>query len=306
MKVGILKNPCSGRGVNNASWPDVVQRLSGALPYELEIEETTAPGSARGQAARMASGGCDIVVAAGGDGTVRDVMEGVLGTPAALGILPLGTGNDFTRAIGAGPSIESAIDALKGGKRERIDVGRWTQGERSGHFINVAGCGFDAVVADRVNRGFRRLRGTAAYVAGLLQTLVAYRATHLRIVVDGEVYESKAMLCAFANATSYGGGMRIAPTAELSDGLLDLVIVGELGRGAFLWSFPRVLKGTHLTHPKVTHRRFRSLEIKSDPPVPILVDGELIPPGPLSVEVVAGALDVIVGASYQGGVVSKV
>jgi diacylglycerol kinase (ATP) len=107
-------------------------------------------------------------------------------------------------------------------------------------------------------------------------------------------------LAAFANAQSYGGGMRVAPLAELQDGLLDLVVVGEFGRIEFLANFPKVLKGVHLRHPKVRHVRFRSLQIESDAPVPILIDGELLPPGPLTIEVVPAALDVIVGKGFGG------
>jgi diacylglycerol kinase (ATP) len=294
--IGILKNPRSGRGVNNAKWPEIEAKLGRALPAdELRIEVTQGPGTAKSQAANLIDQGCRIIVAAGGDGTVSSVMEGVLGTDAALAVLPLGTGNDFSRSIGVGPNIDSAIDALAERKVKRIDVGRWQQGGRCGHFVNVAGCGFDAAVADRVNTGYRRLRGRSAYLAGILQCLFKFRSSNLSLVVDGELVYGRAMLCAFANARSYGGGMQIAPTADLTDGWLDLVLVGELGRVEFLWSFPRLLKGTHLSHPKVSHRLFRHLEVLSDPPVPILVDGELLRPGPLTVEVVPSALNVVVG-----------
>ncbi len=239
--------------------------------------------------------GCGIVIAAGGDGTVTDVMQGLLATETALAVLPLGTGNDFSRAIGIGTSVDRAIAALVRGARRRIDVGRWQMDQREGHFLNVLGCGFDAVVAQRVNQGFRRLRGRTAYLAGILQTLLSYKATTLTIRLEDETVETRAMLCACANATSYGGGMLIAPTADLSDGLLDLVLVGELGKIEFLWNFPRVLKGVHLTHPKVIHRRLRKVEIVSHPPAPFLADGELLPPGRLTIEVLPSAIDVIVG-----------
>src|SRR6185503_970982 len=120
-------------------------------------------------------------------------------------------------------------------------------------------------VADRINKGFRNLRGTTAYLAAVFQTLMSYRATNLKIVVDGKKIETRAMLCALANARCYGGGMVVAPKAELQDGLLDLVLVKELGKLEFLINFPKVMKGAHLSHPKVTHLTFKKLEMESDP-----------------------------------------
>lgn len=298
--VGVIRNPRSGRGAGSRSWPRLEALLREALGDRVcAVEETTAPGSARAQAERMARDGIGIVAAAGGDGTVSDVMQGLLGSDSALAILPLGTGNDFARTIGVGPDPRLAVRALADGRLMRVDVGSWRQGDRTGYFLNVAGCGFDAVVAERINTGIRRLRGKAAYFVAILQTLRAYRPTLLEIEADGERFSKRAMLCAIANARSYGGGMKVAPTAEISDGELDLVLVGEFRPMEFLFAFPRVLKGTHLSHPKVWHRRFKRLEIESDPPVPFLVDGELLPPGKLSVEVVPMAIDVIVGSTSK-------
>lgn len=220
-------------------------------------------------------------------------MQGVLGTQAALAILPMGTGNDFARTLGFGPNIDQALDAIFAGRRERVDVGKWQIGEETGHFINVAGCGFDGAVADRVNKGLRSLRGRTAYLAAIFQTLLSYKPTRLSMLVDGKPMETRAMLCALANAKTYGGGLMIAPTAKLQDGLLDLVLVGELSKPDFLMNFPKVMKGKHLTHSKVTHLTFRELEMESDPEIPFLVDGELLPTGKVKVSVVPGALDVI-------------
>jgi diacylglycerol kinase (ATP) len=295
MEAALIRNPASGRGSGMKAWPTIESKLREILP-DLRIEETTAPGSARLQAARLAAEGCQTVIAAGGDGTICDVMQGVLGTQAALAVLPMGTGNDFARTLGFGPNIDKAIEVIANGKRERVDVGRWQIGDRHGHFINIAGCGFDGAVAERVNRGFRSLRGTSAYLAAVLQTLMTYEATTLRIIVDGERIECRAMLCAIANAKSYGGGMLVAPQADLQDGLLDLVLVRELGKVAFLLNFPKVLKGKHLSHPSVTHLTFKNLEMQSDPPLPFLVDGELLPTGRVNIEVQPSALEVVMPA----------
>ncbi len=290
MKVGVIRNPTSGAG---KSWITVEAKLRAALGSDLcLVEPTKDAGSGAMQAAKMAANGLDLIVAAGGDGTLSDVMQGVLGSSAALAVLPMGTGNDFARTLNLS-SVDSAIEAIRAGKVREIDVGHWQQGAREGHFLNVAGCGFDACVADRVNTRKGLLRGQAAYLAAILQTLRNYRSPVLRLEVDGEAIEGRAMLCAMANARSYGGGIRVAPLAELSDGLLDLVFVGELGRLEFLRAFPQVLKGTHLSHPKVTYRPFKHLTLSSDPPSPILVDGELLPTGDVEIRVVPRALNMV-------------
>jgi diacylglycerol kinase (ATP) len=159
--------------------------------------------------------------------------------------------------------------------------------------MNIAGCGFDSMVAERINRGFRGLRGKTAYLAGMLATLASYRPSQLSLRVDGVEITTPAMLCAIANARCYGGGIQVAPMASILDGVLDLVIVGEFGRIEFLRAFPQVLKGTHLKHPKVRHFPFRKLEISSSPPIPFLVDGELVGAVPTRVEVVPGALKIV-------------
>jgi diacylglycerol kinase (ATP) len=271
----------------------IESKLRSAIGSQLcAVEETSAAGSGASQAERMAKSGFDVIVAAGGDGTISDVMQGVLGSASALAVLPLGTGNDFARTLGL-LNADDAIAAIARGNRHRIDVGHWRQGTREGHFLNVAGCGFDACVAERINSGVRRLRGQAAYLVAIAQTLRRYECLRLRLEVDGEPMGGPTMLCAIANARSYGGGIRVAPTAELSDGLLDLVLVGEFGRLEFLRSFPLVLRGSHLSHAKVSHRTFKCLTLSSDPPSPFLVDGELLPPGDVDVQVVPSALDVL-------------
>lgn len=290
MKLGIVRNPVSGRGAGARGFDKWEQRLK--AKYEVCSLLTTAPGSARAQARRLVDEGCQIVAAAGGDGTVTDVMQGILGTRATLAVIPLGTGNDFARTLDFGSSISAAIDALLAGRTRRIDVAAWSIGAQQGHFLNVAGCGFDAAVAHRINTGVRHLRGRAAYIAAILQCLRTYRPIVLEIEADGQSFKEKLMLCAIANARSYGGGMLVAPEAEIDDGLLDIVLVRDMSKLEFLRSFSRVLKGTHLTHPKVSH--FRARSIRFDSPGPFLVDGELVEAGRVAIEVVPKALDVIV------------
>jgi diacylglycerol kinase (ATP) len=297
MRVAVIRNPFSGRGAGEAAWSGVEEQLRQALGSRLvSIEATKAAGTGKTQARELARAGIEIIVGAGGDGTITDVMQGVLGTDSALALIPQGTGNDFSRTLGIGTDLARAVQTIANGNIQSVDVGHWQQECAEGHFLNVAGCGFDSMVADRINHGYRKLSGKSAYLAAMVGTLMSYRPSELTITVDGDLISQRAMLCAIANAQSYGGGMKVAPTASITDGLLDLVLVGEFGRIEFLRAFPRVLKGTHLTHPKVTHRQFRELEITSEPAIPFLVDGELVGAMTTRVTVLPGSLRLVIPA----------
>jgi diacylglycerol kinase (ATP) len=223
-------------------------------------------------AAEAAAAGADIVAAAGGDGTYCEVVNGLLGTDAIMGILPLGTGNDFSRHLGLNTDLDHAVDTLFKGAPKPVDVGE-TQGR---YFLNVAGCGFDGAAAERVNRGFRQLHGTAAYVAGVLQCLITFKPASFRITLDGETIARRAMMCTVANSSSYGGGMMVAPNALIDDGLFDICLLKEFTKPEFIWNFPRVFKGTHTTHPKVEMRRAEHILVETDRPLPVLVDGDVV------------------------------
>lgn len=293
-RVIIVLNPATGRGQGarrRAELESLLARAAGGLPESPSwtILETTAPGSGTALAAEAAAGGADVVAAAGGDGTCGEVVNGLVGTGARLALLPLGTGNDFARHLGLAGHLPLAVQTLFCGAPRPVDLGR-TQGR---WFLNVAGCGFDAVVAERVNRGFRYLHGTAAYVAAVCQSLRAFRPAVLRLTIDGETRELRAMLCTIANSRSYGGGMRIAPEAQIDDGLFDVCLLREAGRIEFLRAFPRVFRGTHVTHPKVTMLRARHVVVESAPPLPVLADGEVVGTTPAEFALTPRAIEVM-------------
>ena len=296
-RIVVILNPVSGRGTGTKLRPALEEALSRVVTeskgskreVEWEIRETTRQGDGTCLARDVALEGVDIVAAAGGDGTIGDVVNGIVGTGARLGIVPLGTGNDFARSLGLAGNLDLAVRTLVHGTPRRIDLGR--TGDR--YFINAAGCGFDALVAERVNRGYRWLRGTPAYVLAMLQSLATHRAANMRITADGESLELRAMLCCVANSPGYGGGMRIAPDARIDDGALDLCILKEAGTFEFLRAFPRVFRGTHVTHPKFMTRRVTRVRIETDPPIPVLIDGEVNHMTPIEFEVVPGAIEVM-------------
>ncbi|MGV3615230.1 MAG: diacylglycerol/lipid kinase family protein [Fimbriimonas sp.] len=284
----VIRNPASGRGRAERRWAEALPRF---LEANATVVATERPGHAT-ELARAAPAG-SLVVAAGGDGTVAEVVQGLVGQNVDLAVMPLGTGNDLARSLGFGTDLAAATQAALEGEAHPIDLYRWTCGGRTGYAANVAGCGFDAVVARRINEGYRWLRGTQAYVAAVVESLARYQPTPIRIAVDHEIVETTAMLVAVANAQSYGGGMKVAPDALLDDGLLDVVIVEGLGRVAFLRAFPQVFRGTHVSHPKVRVLRGERVTVEAEPPLPVLADGELVGVTPASFEVVPGALRVM-------------
>ncbi|GIV18061.1 MAG: diacylglycerol kinase [Armatimonadota bacterium] len=291
----VVLNPKAGRYRairHKGTLQNLLQQMGKHTGLTWRIVQTTGPGQATELARQAAEEGASVVVAAGGDGTCGEVANGIVGTPARLGVLPLGTGNDFARCAGIGENLQIAVETLFTGKPRRIDLG-----EVAGrYFINIAGCGLDAAVAQRVNQGFRFLHGTAAYVASLFQTILTFKPVPMLIRVDGEELRLEAFLCTVANTQSYGGGMRIAPYAQIDDGLLDVCIVKAVNKLEFVRIFPRVYSGAHITHPCFLMHTARRIHVQSTPPVPVLVDGDVMGTTPVEFSVHPEAIEVILPA----------
>jgi YegS/Rv2252/BmrU family lipid kinase len=224
-----------------------------------------------------AAAGAELVLAIGGDGTVRDVVEGLGASAATLAIIPAGTGNDLIRSIGVPRRLGDALDVAVNGAVTELDL--WSWNDRP--FLNVSGVGFDAAVAETSNRRFRWMRGTPAYLAATIATLPDFSPFELEVAWPGGKWKGNAWLAAFGNGAYYGGGMRIVPAADPSDGLLDAVVVEAMPRAVLLAQFARVFAGTHVRHPKV--RTFRAAQFQvSAPPMRATIDGELIGTTPAS------------------------
>jgi len=272
----LVLNPAAGRGRATRAANQVEQAVRAALEHRwpgcrLRLVETSLDRGAEVLARLAIEGGADLLIAAGGDGTLHGVVNAAAGTSAIAAHIPLGTGNDFARAIGIPSDIAGAVRVLMQGRVAPMDLGC----HDGRYFINVAGCGLDAVVAQRVNSRYRAARGRLAYLVAVLASLMSYRAVPMTVRAGGMVIQDRMMLCAVANGISYGGGMRIAPQARWDDGLLDVCIVRECGALEFLRAFPLVFSGKHLNHPKVQYLRAKAVHVASDPPVPVLMDGEV-------------------------------
>lgn len=243
---------------------------------------------------RRAVRGHDALVVVGGDGMAHLGANVVAGTRMPLGIVPTGTGNDMARGLGiaignAEAAMNQLLDALQREPRV-IDAGRIRGEGVDRWFACIFSAGFDAIVNERANN-MRWPKGRQRYNLALLRELAALRPIHYRLELDDETIESRAMLIAVANNTSFGGGMLVTPDAQLDDGLFDVLIVQPLSRVAFLRLFPRVFKGTHVSDPRVRVVRTRRVTVSAESIV-AYADGERVAPLPLELEVVPGALRV--------------
>ncbi len=295
-EVVLIVNPTAGRGKAGRQVPEI-KRLLGDAAKDWQWQFTERSGDAAAMAHLAAASGTRLVVAVGGDGTLHEVMNGVLGTGATVGLIPYGTGNDFARALGLYGSLEIACKTLTSGVTKRVDVGvldgAGTGGPR--HFLVLAGTGYDARTAETVNSGIRFLSGPLAYVWGAVLTLVRFRPFTLTLALDDDPPRTlKAMFVSFANAETTGGGMKIAPGAVVDDGCLDVCLVAEVSKPTLLYNLTQIFFGKHLRCPAVSMHRARSLTVDAEPPQPLLIDGEVLGTTPATVRVLPGALPFLV------------
>lgn len=287
----LVVNPCAGRGSGARLAPEVVRELR-RLGVDAEMRLTARPRHAIELVAAAVADGANEVLVAGGDGTIFEAVNGLLAkgpTPCALGIIPIGTGNDFVKMLGL-TDWRVACARIATGQTRAVDIGRCGKH----YFANGVGVGFDAQVAHLAN-GIGWLSGTPVYALALLRILAFdYRRPHLRITHDGGEFDQPVTLVAIANGRCYGGAFHVAPNASLDDGLLELVVAEGLSRTRVLGLLPRVLKGTHLDHPAVIALRSRHVHIDASTPVVVHADGEILDLNAttVDVELLPGALRV--------------
>ncbi len=289
-------NPAAGRGRARARLPHVLDALA-AVDLDLEIVVSADAADLVGRA-RDAFGRGRAVAACGGDGTVCMLAGVAADEGGVLGIVPLGSGNDFARQLDLPrDDLTAAIDVLRTGQVLPSDLGRaHTADGTSTWFTTVANTGFDAVANAWAN-DVTWTSGTPLYVLATLRTLATYSPTPVRVTVDDTVIETDAWLVAAGNTRTYASGMMITPSASVHDGLLDVCVVGPVSRTEFLRTFPSVFKGTHVEHPEVLTARGTRVVVEALDPAPAVdlwASGEHAGPLPARLEPVAGALAVVV------------
>jgi diacylglycerol kinase (ATP) len=291
----IVVNPVAGKGRARRAWQRLERALGGTAAREWQATVTRGPGHARELARSAAMGGCERVIAVGGDGTICEVANGLAQTDTALGIIPAGTGNDCARTLDIPSDPADALELALTGQPRTIDLGEIETDRGRSYFVNVAGFGFDAEVAWRVSAFPRLVGGTLPYVLGVLRTLGQLRSPRMRIGLDGQSVDGNVLLVAVANGASYGGGMRVAPEAVPDDGLFDVCVIGEISRLGVLRLVPAMYSGGHRSHPAVTFFRCRELRAQSDDGVRCQADGELVGGLPARFRIHPGGLRCVTG-----------
>lgn len=289
-KYKLIANPAAGRGRS----PEAVLRTVEALKKKgaaFDLELTKGPREAANMA-RKALEEFDVIVAIGGDGTINEIIPGMLFSGKPLGIIPAGSGNDFIKSVGIPNNIDKAVDMLLRGNTGLIDVGKIN----GTYFANGVGIGFDAAVNRASYTINHSKRGLFLYFCALLKTLGKYDAVPLTITMNGDSFDQSAFLLTVGNGTTVGGGFKLTPHAKIDDALLDVTLVKPLRIPVLLWHLPKVFRGTIERAKKYAALlRTAKLKVEAAGPVPVHVDGEIYGNGEtrFEIEVVPKALRVI-------------
>ena len=285
----LIFNPMADRGRSGQSASDlraVVSELGGA-----DWHGTEYPAHATEVAAQAAAGGYQTVVALGGDGTVHEVINGLMRVPAEqrprLGIVPIGSGNDFAYAVGIAPNPQEAVRRAFTGAERWVDVAVIRDGSgRSEYFNNTCGLGFDAAINIRM-RQLRFFTGFAMYLAATLQSIALnFAAPHMKVQYDGGTLDQPVLMLTVGNGPREGGGFITTPASKVDDGLLDFVYIEQVSQFRMLQLLPKVMNATHIHEPDVKLATTTRLHIESDRALPIHIDGELFAPYEANVRLV--------------------
>jgi YegS/Rv2252/BmrU family lipid kinase len=289
----LLVNPSSAGGKALKLLPRVEAALD-ARRAVFRVERTRSLEHGVEQALRAAEVG-EVPVVVSGDGLIGAIGGAMAGSQTPLGLIPAGRGNDLARALGIPAEPEAAVDVVLSGRSRRIDVGE-ANGRR---FLGIASVGFDSE-CNRLANETDWLRGNLVYAYSMPRTLFGWRSARFTIAVGEERRRLTGYFVAVANNSVYGGGMYIAPEAEIDDGEFDVVAIGESGKLKFLWGLRDVLKGTHLEKEEVSVFRTPRLELDASRPFPVYADGDHLTDLPVSLRVLPSCLSILVPAGGEG------
>lgn len=293
MNLFFIVNPIAGKGSSLKAIPRI-ERYCEKQNIKFQIIKTQYAGHATKLAREASTLGYDLVIAVGGDGTLLEVANGLLGSPVPLGVIPSGTGNDFARSIGVPSNVEQALDYITTNQSTPIDVGKI--GDIC--FINVASVGFDAEIAKDVIKLRKFMPGKISYYITTLLKVFSYRFKNVQIEVDGNKMDFNILLIAIANGCYYGGGMKVNPNGHIEDGYLDIIVITALPRFKIPLLFSKFIKGDYLKLPYVKIYKARKVKIHSEKTLPVNTDGDIKAQTPSEFSISPLALNVIKNPSF--------
>ena len=292
MPLTLLVNPSSAGGKSLKLLPRVEAALD-ARRVEFRVERTRSLEHGVDLALRAVELG-EVPVVISGDGLIGAVGGAMAGVETPLGLIPGGRGNDLARALGIPDDPEAAVEVVLDGHSRRIDVGE-ANGKR---FLGIVSVGFDSE-CNRLANEVTIVRSNLVYVYSLFRTLLTWKPARFTIRSESERIRTSGYSISVANNSTFGGGMRIAPEAELDDGLLDVITVGEVGKLRFVANLRKVFNGTHIDDEQVSMFRASRVEITASRPFPVYADGEHLTELPVSVRVLPRALSVLAPAAAE-------
>ncbi len=300
-RIVLIINPASANGSTGKEWPSLIAEAQ-RLGVRVEQLLTEAPGHATELAREASMDGADVVVAVGGDGTVHEVVNGLVGPDgapfgsAALGVIARGTGRDFIRSHAIPTKAQDAIRAIAEGPIKLVDVGEvLSTGDPEGgrRFANAASCGVTGAIAQRANTMSKRLGGTPTFLLAAFQGFRAYTNTPIHLELDGRPIDVTAACVVCAIGHSLGGGIKVAHGARPDDGLLDMVLVGDIGAKDLALNLHRLYTGTLGDHPRIMHLKGITVTVTGDTPLQVEADGELAGTTPATFRCLPGALRLV-------------
>jgi diacylglycerol kinase (ATP) len=307
----LVLNPASAGGRTHRNWPAIRAAL-GSAGVTFDLHRTTAEGDATHAVRDALAGGYRTIVVVGGDGTLNEAVNGFfdsagdpIGGEASIALLPSGTGGDFRRVARIPSGLDAAARLIASGSKRSIDVGRvdFADGKRR-FFVNIADCGMGGEVVARINRSAHKrggVRGSAMFLGASLATLWGYTSRVARVEVDGVTSERDVRSVVIANGRYFGGGMRVAPDAELDDGRFDVVIIGETGRTRALTGIPSLYRGRHVRRREVEVHRARVVRVSCEAaPMLFDVEGEQVGTTPATLTCLPSAIRLCAPAPGKG------
>jgi diacylglycerol kinase (ATP) len=289
----VILNPAAGSVENTEALRERLERLGSSCKIEVTIQ----PGDAQKFAHRAVLAGCSLIISAGGDGTLNEVVNGIANQPfqGRVGIVPLGTGNDFARSIGLPAKVDECLDIIECDKAKAIDIVRVTS-DQVRYFVNVSAGGFSGLVDEKLTPEIKKTWGPLAYLRGAAAALPELRAYKTTIVLDdAETMAVNLYNVIIANGRYVAGGIPVAPEAIINDAAVDVFLIPEASTADLAILAAQILLGKHVGNEAIVYRRAAKVAVNSKPGMWFNVDGELVGNEPALFEVMPGAMQFIVG-----------